>query len=64
MLKESQIEQLNALIKDGYGPPERMAHRLSEVIFMLHYLEEEVFTQREVQSSVDLLQALGEVLRR
>ncbi|WP_138837374.1 hypothetical protein [Flagellimonas algicola] len=62
MLKESQIEQLNALIEDGYGSPERMAQRLSEVIFMLHYLEEEVFTQREIQSSADLLRALGEVL--
>ncbi|MEX0359810.1 MAG: hypothetical protein AB3N10_02360 [Allomuricauda sp.] len=54
---------MNNLIKEGYGSPERMAQCLSQVIFMLHFLEEEVFTQREMQSSADLLQALGEVLR-
>ncbi|WP_284042166.1 hypothetical protein [Flagellimonas myxillae] len=39
MPKESQIEQLNNLIKDGYGSPERMAQKLDELVFMLHYLE-------------------------
>ncbi|WP_431125052.1 hypothetical protein [Flagellimonas flava] len=63
MLEQAQIEQLNNLIKEGYGSPERMAQCLSQVIFMLHFLEEEVFTQREIQSSADLLRALGEVLR-
>ena len=63
MLKEAQIEQLNNLIKEGYGSPECMAQKLDELVFMLHYLEEEVFTQREIQSSADLLRALGEVLR-
>ncbi|WP_422349348.1 hypothetical protein [Flagellimonas sp.] len=54
---------MNNLIKDGYGSAERMAQKLDELVFMLHYLEEEVFTPREIRSSADLLRALGEVLR-
>ncbi|MEM9647719.1 MAG: hypothetical protein AAF969_04505 [Bacteroidota bacterium] len=54
---------MNNLITDGYGTPERVAQRLDELVFMLHYLEEEVFSRREVQSSADLLRSLGEVLR-
>ncbi len=62
MLKQTQIDQLNYLIKEGYGTPERVAQRLDELIFMLHYLEEEVFTKREVQSAAELLKGFGEVL--
>lgn len=63
MLKPAQIEDLNKWIRDAYGTPEQLAKSLNELIFMLHYLEEEVFTRREIQSAADMLQALGEVLR-
>lgn len=63
MLKPTQIEKLNNLITDGYGSPERVAQLLDEIVFMLHYLEEEVFSRREIQSAADLLRSLGEVLR-
>ncbi|SHG53100.1 hypothetical protein [Flagellimonas flava] len=62
MLTPTQIEKLNTLITDGYGTPERVAQRLHDLVFMLHYLEEEVFSRREVQSAADLLRSLGEVL--
>ena len=63
MLKQTQIDQFNYLIQEGYGTPECMAQRLDELVYMLHYLEEEIFTSREIRSAADLLRALGEVLR-
>ncbi|MGX1927758.1 hypothetical protein [Flagellimonas sp. 2504JD4-2] len=62
MLTATQIENLNEWIKEAYGSPEQLTKQLDELIFMLHYLEEEVFTRREVQSAADLLKRFGEVL--
>ena len=62
MLTPIQIENLNEWIKEAYGSPEQLTKRLDELIFMLHYLEEEVFTRREIQSAADLLKGFGEVL--
>lgn len=63
MLTPIQIEDLNKWIEDAYGTTEKLAKHLDELIFMLHYLEEAIFTRREIQSTADMLQALGEVLR-
>ncbi|WP_420320652.1 hypothetical protein [Flagellimonas sp.] len=62
MLTPTQIENLNRWIKEAYGSPEELTKQLDELIFMLHFLEEEVFTRREVQSAAELLKGLGEVL--
>ncbi|WP_190810110.1 hypothetical protein [Flagellimonas sp. S3867] len=62
MLTPSQIENLNEWIKEAYGSPEELIKQLDNIVFMLHFLEEEVFTRREVQSAVELLKGLGEVL--
>lgn len=55
-----QIENLNEWIKEAYGSPEQLIKRLDELIFMLHFLEEEVFTKREIQSATELLKGFGE----
>ncbi|RDY59598.1 hypothetical protein [Flagellimonas nanhaiensis] len=62
MLTSGQIAQLNLWIEDTYGSPERLIQRLNELIYMLHYLEEEVFTQHEIQGAVETLKGLGRVL--
>ncbi|MGW9684304.1 hypothetical protein [Flagellimonas sp. 2504JD1-5] len=64
MLTPTQLENINSWIKEAYGSPEELSKQLDNLIFMLHFLEEEVFTKREVQSAVELLKGLGEVLRQ
>ncbi|WP_136466606.1 hypothetical protein [Flagellimonas onchidii] len=62
MLTPDQIENLNKWIKDAYGSPEELTKQLENLVFMLHFLEEEVFTKREIQSAAELLKGFGEVL--
>ncbi len=62
MLNEIQIEQLQEWITDTYGTPEELVKQLDELIYMLHYIEEEVFTQRERQDAVEILKGIKRVL--
>ncbi|MEX0314301.1 MAG: hypothetical protein AB3N18_09000 [Allomuricauda sp.] len=62
MLDQTQIENLNEWIKEAYGSPEELTKQLDKLVFMLHFLEEEVFTKREIQSAAELLKGFGEVL--
>ena len=45
-------------IEDGYGTPEEFAKILDLGIEMLFYLEEGVFSQREVQSVVEAIRGI------
>ena len=44
--------KLNELIEESYGTPETLAQQLDLAVEMLFYLEEDVFTKREVQNVV------------
>ncbi|SHG83116.1 hypothetical protein [Flagellimonas flava] len=63
-LTEEQLAQLNELVKDGYGGPAEFAKVLDLGIEMLFYIEQEAFTQREVQQVVSALRGIIGVLRR
>ena len=63
MLTKSQIEKLNLLIDESHGSRQQLASRFDELIYMLHYLESDTFTTREVQGAADILKELGDVLR-
>ncbi|MCL6268158.1 hypothetical protein [Flagellimonas myxillae] len=62
-LTEEQLAQLNELVKDGYGGPAELAKVLDLGIEMLFYVEQEAFTQREVQQVVTALRGIIGVLR-
>ncbi|MDC6365357.1 MULTISPECIES: hypothetical protein [Flavobacteriaceae] len=62
MLTTEQLVELNLWIEDTYGSPEQLAKQLNELIYMLHYVDEEVFTPREIQDVVETLRGLGRVL--
>ncbi|WP_420603788.1 hypothetical protein [Flagellimonas sp.] len=62
MLTPDQIENLNEWIKEAYGSPKELTKQLDNLVFMLLFLEEEVFTKREVQSAAELLKGFGVVL--
>ncbi len=62
MLNEIQIEQLQEWITDTYGTPEELVKQLDELIYMLHYIEEEVFTKRERQDAVEILRGIKRAL--
>ena len=62
-LTEEQLAQLNELLKDGYGSPEKFAQVLDLGIEMLFYVEEEAFTQREIQQVVTAVRGIIGVLR-
>lgn len=56
-------KKLNELIEESYGTPEVLAQQLDLAVEMLFYLEEDVFTKREVQNVVASLRGLVGVLR-
>lgn len=62
-LTEEQLAQLNEMVKDGYGGPAEFTKVLDLGIEMLFYVEQEVFTQREVQQQVSALRGVIGVLR-
>ncbi|MGX1929792.1 hypothetical protein [Flagellimonas sp. 2504JD4-2] len=61
-MKKAQLKQFCEWIKEGYGSPEEFAKILDQGIEMLFYLEEDVFTNREVQEVVTSLRKLARVL--
>nr|WP_299385051.1 hypothetical protein [Allomuricauda sp.] len=61
--KINLTEALTELIEDGYGGPAEFAKVLDLGIEMLFYVEQEAFTQREVQQVVSALRGIIGVLR-
>lgn len=61
--KINLTEELTELIEDGYGGPADFAKVLDLGIEMLFYVEQEAFTQREVQQVVSALRGIIGVLR-
>lgn len=51
-------------IEEGYGTPEEFANVLDLAVEMLFYLEEGVFSQREVQSVVEAIREITVGLRK
>ncbi|MEO9513415.1 MAG: hypothetical protein ABJN84_15170 [Flavobacteriaceae bacterium] len=51
------------IIEEGYNTPAEMAKVLDLGVEMLFYVEEEAFTQREIQQVVTALRTVIEVLR-
>ena len=62
MLELSQIQELSNWITESYGSQEEVRKRLDCIVFMLHFLQEDTFTTREIQDAAELLKGLGEVL--
>lgn len=62
-LTEEQLAQLNELLEDGYGSPEKFARVLDLGIEMLFYVEQEAFTKREIQQVVTAVRGIIGVLR-
>lgn len=59
----SHEKKLAELIEESYGTPEALAQQLDLAVEMLFYLEEDVFTKREVQNVVASLRGVVGVLR-
>ncbi|WP_420400265.1 hypothetical protein [Flagellimonas sp.] len=62
-INQTQKKQLSHFIKEGYGSPQEFAKVLDRNLEMLFYIEEEVFTPREVQSVVSALRGIVTILR-
>ncbi|WP_136465018.1 hypothetical protein [Flagellimonas onchidii] len=56
-------EVLKNWIEEGYGTPDEFAKILDQGIEMLFYLEDDVFTKREVQSVVTAMRGIASILR-
>nr|WP_299175233.1 hypothetical protein [uncultured Allomuricauda sp.] len=63
MLDKAQLENLEELIKEGYGTPAEMANVLDLGVEMLFYIEEGAFSQREIQHVVTAIRDIVGVLR-
>ncbi|MCL6275002.1 hypothetical protein M3P19_13360 [Muricauda sp. 2012CJ35-5] len=61
--KINLTEELTDLIEDGYGGSAEFTKILDLGIEMLFYVEEEAFTQREIQQVVTALRGIIGVLR-
>ena len=55
-------QTLSEWITESYGTKEEVRKRLDFIVFMLHFLQEDTFTPREIQDAAELLKGLGEVL--
>ncbi|MEM8847838.1 MAG: hypothetical protein AAGD17_12120 [Bacteroidota bacterium] len=55
-------QALSEWITESYGSKEEVRKRLDFIVFMLHFLQEDTFTPREIQDDAELLKGLGEVL--
>ena len=55
-------QTLSEWITEAYGSPAALSKQLNHIIFMLHFLQEDTFTPREIQDAAELLKGLGEVL--
>ncbi len=52
MLDKIKLQKLTELIEEGYSTPIELANVLDLGIEMFFYVEEEAFTQREIQHVV------------
>ena len=55
-------QTLSEWITEAYGSPAALSKQLNHIVFMLHFLQEDTFSLREVQDAAELLKGLGEVL--
>ncbi|WP_420320168.1 hypothetical protein [Flagellimonas sp.] len=62
-MKKAQIKQFIEWVKEGYGSPEEFAKILDQGIEMLFYLEDDVFTKREIQEVVTALRRIIDFIR-
>lgn len=63
-LTKAQKKQPSYFITERYGSPKEFAKVLDLNLEMLFYIEEEVFTPREVQGVVSALRGIVVALRR
>ncbi|SHG19730.1 hypothetical protein [Flagellimonas flava] len=63
-LTKTQKKQLSRFIVERYGSPQEFAKVLDRNLEMLFYIEEEVFTPREVQGVVSALRGIIVALRQ
>ncbi|TMU50998.1 hypothetical protein [Flagellimonas algicola] len=61
--KIQMVEELTELVIEGYGSPEEFAKVLNFGVEMLFYVEEEAFTQQEIQQVVSAIRGVIGVLR-
>ena len=64
MPSNNPIIQLSDFIKDAYGSPEVLAQQLDLAVEMLFYMEEDTFSQRELQEVASALKGVVRVLRK
>ncbi|WP_190809600.1 hypothetical protein [Flagellimonas sp. S3867] len=62
-MKKAQQKQFCSWIHDGYGSPEEFAKIFDQGIEMLFYIEDDVFTKREIQEVVGAMRGIVNVLR-
>nr|WP_298996622.1 hypothetical protein [uncultured Allomuricauda sp.] len=55
-------QTLSEWIIESYGTKEEVRKRLDFIVFMLHFLQEDTFSPKEIQDAAELLKGLGEVL--
>ncbi len=57
------MKQFLKWVEEGYGSPEEFAKILDQGIEMLFYIEDDVFTKREIQEVVGVIRGVVTVLR-
>ncbi|MGW9687188.1 hypothetical protein [Flagellimonas sp. 2504JD1-5] len=62
-MKKSQLKQFREWVKEGYGSSEEFAKILDQGIEMLFYIEDDVFTKREIQGVVAALRGIIDAIR-
>ena len=60
---KAKLAALNQFIEETYGGQiESMVKQLYETIYMLHYLEPEIFNEDQIQDKVFLMFCMAEAL--
>ncbi|MEM0933939.1 MAG: hypothetical protein AAGJ12_15815 [Bacteroidota bacterium] len=62
MIEPTRLEEISEWITESYGSEAGLRQQLNHIVFMLHFLQEDVFSPREVQDAVELLKGLEDVL--
>ncbi|TXN36988.1 hypothetical protein FVB32_01490 [Flagellimonas hymeniacidonis] len=62
-MDKTQLRKLIELIEEGYNTPAELANVLDLGVEMFFYVEEEAFTQREIQQVVSAIRGIIVVLR-
>ncbi len=63
ILDKTQLGKLTELIEEGYNTPAEFANVLDLGVEMFFYIEEEAFTQREIQQVACAIRGIVGVLR-